>query len=153
MDSRCSVMGWGAISFSYAGSKSKAIRCALLEVAPSKDCSKVYKGMSESIVCIHTNTSAACGVDAGGPLVCQNVLYGIASYSGACERGVPGVYARVDTYLAFIIPHILREADSNVLHQAISVIVLACVHIALFLYSVVIWFPYTRFTFDNKYMN
>nr|CAI5861041.1 unnamed protein product [Callosobruchus analis] len=124
-------MGWGATSYNRPSAKSKNMKCARLEVIPTKECSKLYKGLPESILCVSSTNGAACGSDVGSPLVCNDVLYGVASYSGVCSESVPGVYARIDTYLAFIEPHIVREADSNTLNQAVAVVVLVCVHIAL----------------------
>nr|CAH7737305.1 unnamed protein product [Callosobruchus chinensis] len=124
-------MGWGAISFGYPTSKSKSIKCARLDVIPTKKCSKIHRGLPETILCTNSKRGAGCGADVGGPLVCNNILYGVASYSGKCSKSIPGVYARIDTYLAFIQPHIIKEADSNIRNQAILVIVLACVYIAL----------------------
>lgn len=106
---RLLVSGWGTTT--EGGSGSDVLKAVYLENVPIWECARTYGGLKEDgHVCAGTDAGGrdSCQGDSGGPLVATRDgtpwLVGVVSSGFGCARpGVPGVYARVDKYVEWIL--------------------------------------------------
>ncbi|KAH8380745.1 brachyurin [Drosophila serrata] len=103
--------GWGKISDSATGATDK-LQYAVAPIMNNSGCSPWYAGLVVSTnICIKTTGGiSTCNGDSGGPLVIDGTLIGATSFGIAfgCEKGWPGVFTRITSYLDWI------EAKSEV---------------------------------------
>ncbi|CAG9764483.1 unnamed protein product [Ceutorhynchus assimilis] len=96
--------GWGATS--EGGSGSVQLRRVDVPIVAQTTCRNVYGSIiSTRTICAGLTEGGrdSCQGDSGGPLVVNGKLAGIVSFGGGCARpGVPGVYASVPGYRAWI---------------------------------------------------
>ncbi|CAG9814433.1 unnamed protein product [Phaedon cochleariae] len=103
------VMGWGAMSHSIAQATEK-LQCVYLPVISKDECLGLYSSYNNPVklmsieqgICTFSDEKKdACSGDSGGPLLCEDVQYGVVSWGKDCAV-FPGVYTRVDVHLEFI---------------------------------------------------
>jgi len=85
------------------------LQYAVVPIMNNSGCSPWYFGLVASTnICIKTTGGiSTCNGDSGGPLIHNdgsNTLIGLTSFGIAlgCERGWPGVFTRVTSYLDWI---------------------------------------------------
>ncbi|XP_061395936.1 brachyurin-like [Musca vetustissima] len=101
--------GWGKDS-DAATSVSPLLRYIEVPVLKQSTCKTYYLGMvTEKMICISgKDGKSTCNGDSGGPLVYKhdgvNTVIGATSFGIAlgCEKGWPGVFTRVTSYLDWI---------------------------------------------------
>ncbi|KAH8380333.1 hypothetical protein KR009_010035 [Drosophila setifemur] len=98
--------GWGKISDSATGA-TDILQFATMPIMANSGCSPWYLGLvGDTNICIKTTGGiSTCNGDSGGPLVTKNAtLIGATSFGIAfgCERGWPGVFTRITSYLDWI---------------------------------------------------
>lgn len=101
--------GWGKDS-DKAKSVTRYLQYIEVPVMSQSKCTKYYfNSITNNMICIETkNKKSICNGDSGGPLVYRNkgVNYVIGATSFGiflgCEKGWPGVFARVTSYLDWI---------------------------------------------------
>ncbi|XP_061395937.1 brachyurin-like [Musca vetustissima] len=101
--------GWGRDS-DAATSISPLLRYIEVPVMKQSTCKTYYLGsINENMICISTKgKKSTCNGDSGGPLVYkqngENIVIGATSFGIAlgCEKGWPGVFTRVTSYLDWI---------------------------------------------------
>ncbi|XP_072395185.1 trypsin-like [Diabrotica undecimpunctata] len=95
------VMGWGdKVEGTRVGSQE--LMCVYIETIDLYKCDRDhYEQYFHSRICTYTPGKDACHGDSGGPLICDDIQYGIVSFGRGCGSH-PGVYTRVDNYLYFI---------------------------------------------------
>ncbi|KAH8266223.1 hypothetical protein KR038_009457 [Drosophila bunnanda] len=99
--------GWGKISDSATGATDK-LQYAVVPIMNNSGCSPWFGGLVASTnICIKTTGKiSTCNGDSGGPLVLEgtDILIGATSFGIAlgCERGWPGVFTRITSYLDWI---------------------------------------------------
>ncbi|XP_050096676.1 brachyurin-like [Anopheles aquasalis] len=114
------VSGWGIQSnedFAEAGSADEArleLRYANNAIVPNEICRRVYGALirNQQICVSGEGGRNPCQGDSGGPLTVEFdgqrlTQVGIVSYGSirGCEKGVPGVYTRVSSYIEWIVYH------------------------------------------------
>lgn len=93
---QCTVSGWGTTK--EGGSSPSALRFVQVQITETEHCKTAYQEaiITSDMFCAGTVGKDACQGDAGGPLTCNGVLSGIASWGAGCGRaGFPGVYTNV----------------------------------------------------------
>ncbi|CAH1099416.1 unnamed protein product [Psylliodes chrysocephalus] len=92
------ILGWGRVNANIRGC-SQRLMCVNLKIMSTTDCLKEYPTMKKNFICTEPSLEkdSAAG-DSGGPLMCNDIQYGITSFG----RNVSGYYTRVDKYLHFI---------------------------------------------------
>uniref|UniRef100_A0A1B0BMW1 Peptidase S1 domain-containing protein n=1 Tax=Glossina palpalis gambiensis TaxID=67801 RepID=A0A1B0BMW1_9MUSC len=101
--------GWGKDSDS-ATAVSQFLRYIEVPVLPRNDCTKYYAGsVTDKMICISgKDGKSTCNGDSGGPLIYKegdtNYVIGATSFGIiiGCEKGWPGVFTRVTSYLDWI---------------------------------------------------
>lgn len=102
-----------AVGFGIAKKRSHLqamhVQCMDIGILPTRQCLTKLPGnllaKADSKICIDsTRSQDICYGDSGGPLICNDMQIGIASYIGEkqCASGKPAVFTRVDRYLDFI---------------------------------------------------
>ncbi|KAF5282475.1 hypothetical protein FQR65_LT14284 [Abscondita terminalis] len=107
------VTGWGFTS--AGGDASTVLQKAVLEPVPVSNCSAQYQTQSPrpilgTQICAVSSDGKkdTCSGDSGGPLQIQEeistiyTIVGVTSYGIGCGGKIPGVYARVSSYLDWI---------------------------------------------------
>ncbi|KAI1296729.1 Serine protease 29 [Halotydeus destructor] len=112
------VTGWGQTG--ETGPESNLLRKATVPILCNGVCTRAYcklsdagyaypKGMLDTQFCAGGNGRDSCSGDSGGPMVWLNsddgkyYLFGAVSFGKGCnERGYPGVYTRISSFLAWI---------------------------------------------------
>jgi trypsin len=98
------VAGWGATCEGCAGSA--GLRAVSKPVVSNAQCNTWYGGgITAGMLCAGFAAGGrdACQGDSGGPLTQGNTLVGVVSWGRGCARpNLPGVYARVAHYRAWI---------------------------------------------------
>uniref|UniRef100_A0A8C7BGI2 Peptidase S1 domain-containing protein n=1 Tax=Neovison vison TaxID=452646 RepID=A0A8C7BGI2_NEOVI len=119
--SLCWVTGWGDIQQDVALSEPLRLQEVDVRVVGLDSCRRLYypEPITKNMLCAGDSPTApvchSCFLqgDSGGPLVCQLrgrrwVQAAVVSFSRGCaEPGLPGVYARVSSYWAWIQRHLL----------------------------------------------
>ncbi|XP_023025723.1 trypsin-4-like [Leptinotarsa decemlineata] len=97
------VMGLG-MTTSISKKMSKVLNCVEMKTISYEICYNYYVffNITDNVICTLSIGKDACKGDSGGPLLCDDVQYGIVSWGISCDIGFPGVYTRVDKYLKFI---------------------------------------------------
>jgi len=122
----CVVSGWGHLK-SKGGATSPTLLETEVKVVSNEGCTKMltegsrnlpYDKTGYTMVCAGGKDKDACQGDSGGPLVCkvngEDRLYGIVSWGVGCAtEGIPGVYARVGSYIAWITEKIKEETGAE----------------------------------------
>ncbi|KAM8709575.1 hypothetical protein ACLKA7_016390 [Drosophila subpalustris] len=102
--------GWGKISDSATGATDK-LQFIEVPIMNNSGCSPWFGGVvGDSQICIKTTGgTSTCNGDSGGPLVSAETkeLIGATSFGIAlgCEKGWPGVFTRITSYLDWIEKH------------------------------------------------
>ncbi|XP_055843050.1 chymotrypsin BI-like [Episyrphus balteatus] len=106
--SKAIASGWGKITDSATSATDK-LRWIEVPVMTNSACSPYFGGsVKDTHVCISTKgAKSTCNGDSGGPLVLadgSNTVIGATSFGIAlgCEKGWPGVFTRVTSYLDWI---------------------------------------------------
>ncbi|TMW53550.1 hypothetical protein DOY81_001314 [Sarcophaga bullata] len=110
--------GWGKDSDS-ATAVTQFLQFIEAPVIKNSACNRYYLGsITDKMICIGTSgKKSTCNGDSGGPLVYKdgeiNYVIGATSFGIAlgCEKGWPGVFTRVTSYLDWI------EANSGVVNK------------------------------------
>merc|ERR1719367_539655 len=120
----CVVSGWGH-RVSKGGAASPILLETEVKAVTNEGCTKMlttrnlpYDRTGQTMVCAGGADKDACQGDSGGPLVCkvngEDRLYGIVSWGVGCAtEGIPGVYARVGSYIAWIREKIKNETGAE----------------------------------------
>jgi len=104
------AMGWGVTS-DDGGSISAVLRVVdELPVMENADCNAIYNIVNSGTLCVDTSGGRGiCGGDSGGALALQDkdgqwFQVGVTSFraSAGCEVGLPAGFARVESYLDWI---------------------------------------------------
>merc|ERR1712149_140495 len=97
----CQISGWGELGWNQ-GSPDILQRLDV-SVVNSRSCGTSSDAGKVCIRPAGNRASSACRGDSGGPLACNGVLVGAASYVfGHCSTSSPNVYASVANYRDFI---------------------------------------------------
>ncbi|ETN67338.1 kallikrein-7 [Anopheles darlingi] len=113
------VSGWGIQSnddFAEAGDEARLdLRYANNAIVPNDICRRVYGALirNQQICVSGEGGRNPCQGDSGGPLTVEFdggqrlTQVGIVSYGSirGCEKGIPGVYTRVSSYMEWIVYH------------------------------------------------
>lgn len=97
------IMGWGTTVF--GGPQSNNLKFAKVVTIKLKDCKARHKGVHiyDSTFCIVSYMAEGlCDGDFGGPVIANNELIGVASWSVLCGRGYADVVTRVSSYHSWI---------------------------------------------------
>lgn len=95
--------GWGRLSF--GGEPTRKLQFLPVKTLTEKDCEARYgedKVDTSNLCALTKKGEGLCHGDAGGPLVADYRLIGIASRSKDCAIGFPDVYMRVSTFANWI---------------------------------------------------
>lgn len=112
VDQLCIATGWGATK--YQGASPTILQKVGVPVWEQNKCVEAYKDVNPvrpGMICAGYDEGgkSVCQGDSGGPLQCQSPdgtwrQYGVTSWGVGCaDPGYPGVYARVSTYLDWIL--------------------------------------------------
>lgn len=100
----CTLTGWGRTSEN--GPPADRLMAVTIPIISDEECKRVWRGhITADMLCAGTPEGGRgfCYGDTGGPLVLNNVLVGIASWTYGCARArVPEVYARVPFFTSWI---------------------------------------------------
>ncbi|XP_055531893.1 collagenase-like [Wyeomyia smithii] len=109
-DQKVVVSGWGLQK--NGGEVAEKLQYAPLKVISNSQCTKTYNPLvvKKTTLCAQgDDKQSPCNGDSGGPLVLENerVLVGVVSFGHAtgCERGFPGAFARVTSFVSWIKKH------------------------------------------------
>jgi len=104
----CEITGWGTTSES--GSLPPNLKIVETKIISRAACNQAYASygyeITPQMICAGEGAAGgkdACQGDSGGPLVVNGVLEGAVSWGVGCARpNVPGVYARVGSFVTWI---------------------------------------------------
>ncbi|XP_026241082.2 serine protease 29-like [Urocitellus parryii] len=115
---QCWVTGWGAISMFGSLPPPFCLQQVEVQVVENAVCEQQYHNASrhrhrdqriilDDMLCAGSEGRSACYGDSGGPLVCKVTgswsLVGVVSWGKGCAlRDIPGVYARVQSFVPWI---------------------------------------------------
>ncbi|XP_062542075.1 collagenase-like [Armigeres subalbatus] len=106
-DRRVVVSGWGLQQ--NGGSVAQKLQYAPLTVITNSKCMKTYNPLviRKTTLCAQgSEKQSPCNGDSGGPLVLEGsfVQVGVVSFGHAsgCERGLPGAFARVTSFVDWV---------------------------------------------------
>ncbi|XP_051784145.1 granzyme A-like isoform X1 [Erpetoichthys calabaricus] len=106
-DTSCRIAGWGKTE--YNGNPAEALQEVNVKVISNEECNGTdsYNGiLTPSMMCAGEQNGGkdVCQGDGGGPLICNEIYTGIASFGVECgKKNFPGVYTRLtDDYLDWI---------------------------------------------------
>uniref|UniRef100_A0A8C6RKX8 Serine protease 29 n=1 Tax=Nannospalax galili TaxID=1026970 RepID=A0A8C6RKX8_NANGA len=118
----CWVTGWGTVSMYSSLPPPYHLQQVQVPIVDNALCEQLYQNASrhyyqghslilQDMLCAGTEGRDSCYGDSGGPLVCRMAgswtLVGVVSWGYGCAlRDIPGVYARVQSFLPWIIQHI-----------------------------------------------
>ncbi|XP_076996470.1 putative serine protease 29 [Tamandua tetradactyla] len=121
---QCWVTGWGVIDHYQSLPPPYRLQEVRVRVVDNALCDQQYhnatwglwgdrKIIQDDMLCAGSEGRDSCYGDSGGPLVCRVKgswnLVGVVSWGHGCaRRDIPGVYARVQTYLPWILAQIRR---------------------------------------------
>ncbi|CAH1109283.1 unnamed protein product [Psylliodes chrysocephalus] len=97
------LMGWGVTDRNNKRLPSMNLLCVDIRIMSYEDCRIKFRLMKMSMLCTEPSmVKDTCYGDSGGPMMCNDVQYGITSWGWECAMGKPAFYTRVDHYLDFI---------------------------------------------------
>ncbi|XP_049768009.1 transmembrane protease serine 9-like [Schistocerca cancellata] len=101
----CTVAGWGNTEKVDARRKDRTLMKVDLQLLDTEECSeKLHRHLRENIhICTYTIDKDACQGDSGAALICHGVQVGVVSWGFGCANEFPGVYARLDTQLPWVL--------------------------------------------------
>uniref|UniRef100_A0A8C5K299 Serine protease 29 n=2 Tax=Jaculus jaculus TaxID=51337 RepID=A0A8C5K299_JACJA len=115
---QCWVTGWGTISMFASLPPPYLLQQVQVPIVDNDLCEELYHNASShqyqgqrlilnDMLCAGSEGRDSCRGDSGGPLVCRVSgswsLVGVVSWGFGCaEKNIPGVYARVQTYVPWI---------------------------------------------------
>ncbi|XP_055625425.1 collagenase-like [Toxorhynchites rutilus septentrionalis] len=101
------VSGWGLQK--NGGNVAQKLQFAPLKVISNNQCTKTYNPLviRKTTICAQGDEKQSpCNGDSGGPLVLEgdNILVGVVSFGHitGCERGLPGAFARVTSFVDWV---------------------------------------------------
>ncbi|XP_046994223.1 trypsin delta-like [Schistocerca americana] len=101
------ITGWGVLTSSVALDYADELQAHSAVIMERNACNATYECeiygegcVTENMIC--TTEKPWCTGDGGGPLVINNIQYGIASWGYTCGPGYPGVYANVAALRAWV---------------------------------------------------
>ena len=114
-DIKCTISGWGE---TY-GKTAKNLKEAEIFMFPKDTCETIYSvryDYTDNMICAGRPRGGVdtCQGDSGGPMTCrssrdlefnaeEDLLVGVTSWGQGCgEKGVPGVYTKVSSYILWI---------------------------------------------------
>ncbi|XP_070941262.1 putative serine protease 29 [Macaca nemestrina] len=118
---KCWVTGWGAIKMFESLPPPYRLQQVSVQVLENAVCDQQYRNASghtgdrqlilDDMLCAGSEGRDSCYGDSGGPLVCRVRrswrLVGVVSWGYGCAlRDFPGVYARVQTYVPWILKQV-----------------------------------------------
>uniref|UniRef100_A0AAG5DU14 Peptidase S1 domain-containing protein n=1 Tax=Anopheles atroparvus TaxID=41427 RepID=A0AAG5DU14_ANOAO len=101
------VSGWGHLETD--GESPEILQFLNTQIISFEECYNAWSGASKIVsnltICTRNPVGQdACRGDSGGPLVHNGGLHGVVSWGAAeCGNGMPGVYARVSSYVSWIL--------------------------------------------------
>ncbi|XP_076039178.1 transmembrane protease serine 11D-like [Oratosquilla oratoria] len=105
------VSGWGSLS--YGGSYPDFLQEVGVDIVSNEECDEAYGRdgfpITDGMICAAKRNKDSCSGDSGGPLVVESSKnnweqVGIVSFGFGCaDKDYPGVYARVDYYIDWIL--------------------------------------------------
>ncbi|XP_037767582.1 trypsin I-P1 [Chelonia mydas] len=102
---QCLISGWGN-TLSSGTNYPDLLQCLKAPVLSSSKCSGAYPGqITSNLICIGylEGGKNSCQGDSGGPVVCNGRFQGIVSWGiGCAQKGYPGVYTKVCSYVSWI---------------------------------------------------
>lgn len=98
------LAGWGALEWN-TNRFPDIIQSVTKPALSNEECQRIYENeiILDSHVCSGENGKDACQGDSGGPLVYSGIHLGIVSWGYECGTEWPTVYARVSSFLGFIL--------------------------------------------------
>ncbi|EDV38947.2 uncharacterized protein Dana_GF24742, isoform D [Drosophila ananassae] len=101
---QCVALGWGAI-IQFGPCPNEIVNVDLI-VRDRSACAAYGSVFIKGMLCVshsRDDDSDSCEGDSGGPLICDEKVYGIVSFGSGCgEPQYPGVYTSVYTFLKWI---------------------------------------------------
>ncbi|XP_076664974.1 trypsin-7 [Andrena cerasifolii] len=97
------VLGWGVSEL--LGPVSEELLCSTMQKINNEDCQQTSGGdlLTHRMLCALSDTSSACVGDSGSPLVFNDTLFGIASWSRSCAFHYPTAYTAISEVRDWII--------------------------------------------------
>ncbi|XP_046980505.1 transmembrane protease serine 9-like [Schistocerca americana] len=101
----CTVAGWGNTEKVEARRKDRTLMKVDLQLVDTEECSEtLHRHLRENThICTYTIDKDACQGDSGAALLCHGVQVGVVSWGMGCASRFPGVYARLDTQLPWML--------------------------------------------------
>jgi len=99
----CVVTGWGRQT--AGGTLPTTLQDGKMTVTSNADCIAVWGAnrIRDDQLCAIESSTAVCGGDNGGPIVCGGKLAGIFSWGEAnCSTAFPAVFARISSYVDWV---------------------------------------------------
>lgn len=100
----CVFTGWGLKKYpsnDYANSL-KYIKPKIVALSTCRSNLPQYAITNANVCSFDKKGRGACTGDVGGPLVCDNVQYGVLSWGVPCAVGKPDVHTNVTAYQSWI---------------------------------------------------
>merc|ERR1711936_1286408 len=98
------VSGWGRLS--WDGGPPNTLMKVSLDTMSNRKCRNKWPHITANMICAARAGNSGCKGDSGGPLVTREnngfSLIGVVSHGKKCEKGYPGVFARVTSQLTWI---------------------------------------------------
>ncbi|XP_076231300.1 trypsin-7 [Calliopsis andreniformis] len=93
--SKVRVFGWGASKL--LGPVSEELLCSTMQKINNEECQRVSEGdiLTPRMFCALSDTTSACVGDSGSPLVSNDTLFGVASWSRSCAFKYPTAYTAI----------------------------------------------------------
>ncbi|KOX69186.1 Trypsin-1 [Melipona quadrifasciata] len=94
-DSLVSVLGWGA--HQLFGPVSNELLFGTMRKINNHDCEEANDGdlLTDRMFCALSDTARLCVGDSGSPLIFQNRLFGVASWSRSCDGRYPTTFTAI----------------------------------------------------------
>ncbi|XP_011252863.2 chymotrypsin-2-like [Camponotus floridanus] len=111
---RAIISGWGRTRL--LSWLSQYLQKLSVSIIDNKACQKYYKDitiLSSQICTLERKNVGACKGDSGSPLVYNNKLIGIFSWTKSCAIGFPDVFTRISYFTDFITQAMLDLDQSN----------------------------------------
>ncbi|XP_076039590.1 mite allergen Der f 3-like [Oratosquilla oratoria] len=108
------VSGWGSLS--YGGDTPDFLHEVGVKIVSNEECHEAYSmidmAITDGMICAAKRNKDSCSGDSGGPLVVESSKniweqVGVVSFGNGCaDKDFPGVYARVDYYIDWILSEV-----------------------------------------------